>query len=150
MHQGLSQEKLFSLQRCSWEKDESSLDFTMLLRLESLFPFFLSPPLAGGNIAILLGSYSPGSWLLYSASLPDSWGSGLLRLSSLLWLLWTFLTLSDFLDFLVSWTLYGLVVLHASCSLPDSCDLLDSLGLQTLKAVIFILKTLYFFQSRAC
>jgi hypothetical protein len=27
----------------------------MLLRLESLFPFSLSPPLAGGNRAVLLG-----------------------------------------------------------------------------------------------
>jgi hypothetical protein len=50
----LSQRKLFSLQGCSLGKDELSLDFTMLLRLESLFPITLSPPLAGGNIAILL------------------------------------------------------------------------------------------------
>ncbi len=55
MRQGLSQGKLFSLQGCSLEKDESSLDFTMLLRLESLFPFSLFLPLAGGNRAILLG-----------------------------------------------------------------------------------------------
>jgi hypothetical protein len=52
---GLAREKLFSLQGCSLGKDESSLDFTMLLRLESLFPFSLSPPLAGEDIAILLG-----------------------------------------------------------------------------------------------
>jgi hypothetical protein len=46
---------VFPLQGCSLEKDETSLDFTMLLRLESPFPFALSPPLAGGNRAILLG-----------------------------------------------------------------------------------------------
>jgi hypothetical protein len=32
-----------------------SLDFTMLLGLEYLFPFSLSPPLAGGKKAVLLG-----------------------------------------------------------------------------------------------
>jgi hypothetical protein len=59
----------------------------------------------------------------------------------------TFLTLADFLDFSVSWTLHGLAVLYASCSLldtgslPDSGGPPDSLGLQTLKAVIFIFKT---------
>jgi hypothetical protein len=52
---GLARERLVSLQRCSLRKDESSLNFTMLLRLESLFPFSLSPPLAGGNIVVLLG-----------------------------------------------------------------------------------------------
>ncbi len=46
---------MFSLQGCSLEKEKSSLDFTMLLRLESLFPFSLSRSPAGGNIAILLG-----------------------------------------------------------------------------------------------
>ena len=46
MHQGLGQ-------GCRLSQDESSLSFTMLLRLESLFPFSVSPPLAGGNIAIL-------------------------------------------------------------------------------------------------
>jgi hypothetical protein len=51
----LARERLVSLQGCSLRKDESSLNFTMLLRLESLFPFSLSPPLAGGNITILLG-----------------------------------------------------------------------------------------------
>ncbi len=52
---GFARERLVFLQGCSLRKDESSLNFTMLLRLESLFPFSLSPPLAGGNIAILLG-----------------------------------------------------------------------------------------------
>ncbi len=55
MRQRLSQRRLFSLQGCSLRKDESSLNFTMLLRWESLFPFSLSPPLAGGNIAVLSG-----------------------------------------------------------------------------------------------
>jgi hypothetical protein len=50
---GLARERLVSLQGCSLRKDESSLNFTMLLRLESLFTFFFSPPLAGGNIAML-------------------------------------------------------------------------------------------------
>ncbi len=55
---------MFALQECSWEKDESSesslnssLDFIMLLSLESLFPSSLSPPLAGGNRAVLLGVF---------------------------------------------------------------------------------------------
>ena len=52
MHQGLNQGFRLS-------QDESSLSFTMLLRLVSLFPFSVSPPLAGGNIVelgdILLG-----------------------------------------------------------------------------------------------
>ncbi len=52
---GLARERLVSLQGCSLRKDESSQNFTMLLRLESLFPFSLSPPLVGGNIAVLLG-----------------------------------------------------------------------------------------------
>jgi hypothetical protein len=57
------------------------------------------------------------------------------------------LTLVDFPDscrlpgFLVSWTLHGLVVFYASCCLPDS------LGLQTLKAVAFILKTFTSFKG---
>jgi hypothetical protein len=57
MRQGLSQRKagFSSGMYCSLRKDESSLNFTMLLRLESLFPFSFSPPLAGGNITILLG-----------------------------------------------------------------------------------------------
>ncbi len=50
---GLARERLVSLQGCSLRKDESSLNFTMLLRLESLFPFSFSPPLAGGNIAVV-------------------------------------------------------------------------------------------------
>ncbi len=50
MRQGLSQRK-----GCSLRKDESSLHFTMLLRLESLFLFSLVPPLVGGNIAVLFG-----------------------------------------------------------------------------------------------
>jgi hypothetical protein len=54
MRQGLSQ-------GCRLSQDESSLSFTMLLRLESLFPFSVSP-LVGGNIVvlgdILLGSDS--------------------------------------------------------------------------------------------
>ncbi len=59
----------------------------------------------------------------------------------------------DFLDFLVSWTLHGLVVLYASCSLlnsrslPDSGSLPDSLGLRTLKVVMFILKTFTSFKG---
>jgi hypothetical protein len=52
---GLARERLVSLQGCRLRKDESSLNFTMLLRQESLFPFSFSPPLAGGNIAVLLG-----------------------------------------------------------------------------------------------
>ncbi len=52
---GLARERLFSLQGCSLRKEESSLNFTTLLSQESLFPFSLSPPLAGGNIAVLLG-----------------------------------------------------------------------------------------------
>jgi hypothetical protein len=52
MHQGLGQGRRLS-------QDESPLSFTMLLRLEALFPFSVSPPLAGGNIVelgdILLG-----------------------------------------------------------------------------------------------
>jgi hypothetical protein len=40
-------------QGCRLSQDESSLSFTMLLRLESLFPFSVSPPLAVGNIAVL-------------------------------------------------------------------------------------------------
>jgi hypothetical protein len=48
---GLAREKLVYPQGCGLSQDESSLSFTMLLRLESLFPF--SPPLAGGNLAIL-------------------------------------------------------------------------------------------------
>jgi hypothetical protein len=50
---GLARERLVYPQGCSSRKDESSLSFTMLLRLESLFPFSFSPPLTGGNIAIL-------------------------------------------------------------------------------------------------
>jgi hypothetical protein len=50
---GFARERLVSLQGCSLRKDESSLNFTMLLRLESLFPFSFSPPLVGGNIAVL-------------------------------------------------------------------------------------------------
>jgi hypothetical protein len=46
MRQGLSQ-------GCRLSQDESSLSFTMLLRLESLFPFSVSPPLAGGNMVVL-------------------------------------------------------------------------------------------------
>jgi hypothetical protein len=51
MHQGFSQ-------GCRLSQDESSLSFTMLLRLESLFPLSVSPPLVGGDIVlgdILLG-----------------------------------------------------------------------------------------------
>ncbi len=52
---GLAREKLVYPQGCRLSQDESSLSFTMLLRLESLFPLFLSlsPPFAGGNIAML-------------------------------------------------------------------------------------------------
>ena len=54
----------------------------MLLRLESLLPFSVSPPLAGENIVelgdILLGFDS----CTYYASLPDSWDSRFLRLGS--------------------------------------------------------------------
>jgi hypothetical protein len=46
MRQGLSQ-------GCRLSQDESSLNFTMLLRLESLFPFSVSPPLVGGDIGVL-------------------------------------------------------------------------------------------------
>jgi hypothetical protein len=52
MHQGLGQ-------GCRLSQDESSLGFTMLLRLESLFPFSVSPPLVGGNI-VVLGDVLPG------------------------------------------------------------------------------------------
>jgi hypothetical protein len=52
---GLARKRLVSLQGNSLREDESSLNFTMLLRLESLFSFSFFPPLAGGNIAILLG-----------------------------------------------------------------------------------------------
>jgi hypothetical protein len=50
---GLAREKLVYPQGCRLSQDESSLSFTMLLRLESLFPLSFSPPLAGGNIAVL-------------------------------------------------------------------------------------------------
>ncbi len=40
---------------CHQSSLNSILDFNMLLRLESLFLFSLSPPLAGGNRAVLLG-----------------------------------------------------------------------------------------------
>jgi hypothetical protein len=46
MRQGLGQ-------GCRLSQDESSLSFTMLLRLESLFPFSVSPPLVGGDIVVL-------------------------------------------------------------------------------------------------
>jgi hypothetical protein len=66
---GLAREKLVYPQGCRLSQDESSLSFTMLLRLESLFPFSSSPPLAGGNITmlgdILLDSDS------YIMSVPD-------------------------------------------------------------------------------
>jgi hypothetical protein len=129
----------------------------MLLRLVSLFPFSLSPPLAGGNRAVLLGvillildscdllvfqtlralvscDLAP---FLDSCGLPDS---------------------CRFPDFLVSQIHHGFVVFYASCSLPDSCSLLESCGLpdscgltnscglQTLKAVTFVLKTLTTFK----
>jgi hypothetical protein len=55
---GLARERLISPQGCSSRKDESSLSFTMLLRLESLFPFSFSPPFAGGNI-VMVKRYSP-------------------------------------------------------------------------------------------
>ncbi len=84
---GLAREKLVFPQGCRLSQDESSLSFTMLLRLESLFPFSFSPPLAGGNIANVR-RYSPRFCLLWFASLPDSWDSGFLRLGSLLWPLW--------------------------------------------------------------
>jgi hypothetical protein len=51
---GLARERLVYPQGCSLRKDESSLSFTMLLRLEFLFPFSFSPPLAGGYITILV------------------------------------------------------------------------------------------------
>ncbi len=96
--------------------------FIDLLRLESLFPFSVSPPLAGRFIDLLMEihitefhhayetgvslsflclssscwkvysrvrRYSPRFWLLYYASLPDSWDSGFLRLGRPLWLLRT-------------------------------------------------------------
>jgi hypothetical protein len=53
----LARERLVSPQGCSSRKDESSLSFTMLLRL-SLFPFSFSPPFAGGNI-VMVRRYSP-------------------------------------------------------------------------------------------
>ncbi len=146
---GLARERLFSLQGCSLRKDESSLNFTMLLRLESLFPLSVSPPLAGGNIAILLGVILLD---LHSCILPvfqtlgvrDSWDLSVFFDScGLSWLLRTSL---------ISWFL-GLVVPYASCSLPDSFSLPDSgslpdsLGLQTFKAVLFILKTFTSFKE---
>ncbi len=110
---GLATERLVSLQGCSLRKDESSLNFTMLLRLESLIPFSFSPPLAGGNIAVLgvilldltlvlcQSSRLLGFWIL------ETWQSSLT--------LADFLTLTDFLGFLASWILYSLVVLCVSC-----------------------------------
>ncbi len=67
----LAGERLVSPQGCSLRKDESSLSFTMLLRLESLFPFSFSPPLAGGIMA-MLGDILLGFDSLCYASLPDS------------------------------------------------------------------------------
>jgi hypothetical protein len=53
VEQRMSHQRLEPLSTCSLQEDESSLSFTMLLRLESLFPFSFSPPLAGGIIAML-------------------------------------------------------------------------------------------------
>ena len=97
---GLARERLVSLQGCSLRKYESSLNFTMLLRLESLFPFALSPPLAGGNIAILFGVI-------------------LLDLDSCV------LPVFQTLEVLDSW---DLAVFFDSCGLPDSCRFPRSLG----------------------
>jgi hypothetical protein len=47
---GLAREKLVYPQGCRLSQDDSSLSFTMLLRL---FPLSHSPPLARGNIAML-------------------------------------------------------------------------------------------------
>jgi hypothetical protein len=55
----------------------------MLLRLESLFPPSFSPPLAGGNVAMLGDILLDLDSCVY-ASLPDSWDSGFLRLGRLL------------------------------------------------------------------
>jgi hypothetical protein len=120
---GISRERLVSLQGCSLRKDESSLNFTMLLRLESLFPF--SPPLVGGNIAVLgvilldLTLVLCQSSRLLGFRILETWQSSLT--------LADFLILADFLGFLASWILYSLVVLCVSCSLPDSGSLPDSL-----------------------
>ncbi len=116
---GFARSRLVSLQGCSLRKDGSSLNFTMLLSLESLFPFSFFSPLAGGNIAVL------GVILidLDSCIMPVFQILGF-------WILETWqysLTLADFLDFLVSLTLHSLVVLCVSCSLPDSGSLPDSL-----------------------
>ncbi len=144
---GLAREKLFSLQGYSLGRDESSLDFTMLLRLESLFPFSLSPPLAGGNIATLLGVILLD---LDSCILPvfqtlgvlDSWDLAVFfdscGLSWLLWASW----ISWFPGlFMVLWFSMLLVVFQTPVVFRTL------VVFQTLKAVIFILKTFTSFKG---
>ncbi len=142
--------KEVSHQGCSWEEDESSkrllissLHFTMLWRLVSLFPFSLSPPLFGGKRAVL------SEVILLFLTFVVCKSSRFMRF----WLLETWrssLTLVDFLTLAgTSWLLQT----SWFCGLPDytwSCSFicfLQSSGtvvFQTLKAVISILETLYF------
>ncbi len=124
----------------------------MLLRLESLFHFSFSPPLAGGNIAILLGVilldldscimpvFQPlgilESWDL--AVFFDSCGlSWLLRTSWISWFPGFFIVLWFFVLLVVFWTL---VVFRTLCSLPDSLVSRHS------GSYIFI-ENFYFFQK---
>jgi hypothetical protein len=77
----------------------------MLLRLESLFPFSFSPPLAGGNIAVLgdfLLDFDSGIMPVFQTlEILDSWDLAVFFDSCGL------PGLLGFLDFLVSWVLFG-------------------------------------------
>ncbi len=138
---GLARERLFSLQGCSLRKDESSLNFTMLLRLESL-SFLSFSSSCWREYSSIVRSYSAGSWLLYPACLPDSWGFGFLRLGSLLWLLrpsW----ISWFPGlFMVLWFFMFLVVFR-------TLVIFRTLLVFRLSRQLYFIKNFYFFQSRA-
>jgi hypothetical protein len=97
----------FILRDVSWTRMSHHWVSPCFLRLESLFPFSVSPPLAGGNIVmlgdILLDSDSCVMPVFQTLGILDSWD------------------LAAFFD---------------SCGLPDSCRCLRSLDFLTLYSLL--------------